>query len=94
MEMDEEGLSGACLVGDVAGRRLQQEVLQKLRNDDGGSEGVVEEHVAEEQVHGLLEAPAPPDQQQQADVRRHDEDVDKEEGDKGRNGGGDVQSLY
>lgn len=47
-------------------------------------------HVAEEQVHGLVEASAPQDQNQQADVRHHDEDVNKEEYGKRRNGGGNV----
>lgn len=55
-----------------------------------GPKSIVNNHVAEEQIHGLVEAAAPEDQHYQADVRHHDEDVNKEEEDKGWNEEGDL----
>ena len=48
---------------------------------------IVDAHVADEQIHGLLEALAPKDQHHQADVGHYDEDVDEEEEDEGGNKG-------
>lgn len=58
-----------------------------MRYNYCGPQNVINTHVAEEQIHGLLEAPAPEDQSHQAEVGHHDKDVNQEEEDEGRDEG-------
>ncbi|TNN47462.1 hypothetical protein EYF80_042347 [Liparis tanakae] len=95
VQVDAEGLEDAAAVADEALGAGLGEAPQDVGHHHRGPQHVVHAHVAEQQVHGLPEAPRPGDQRHQAHVGRQDEDVDQEEEDEGGNGGpgGDRQPL-
>ena len=96
MEVSTEGLDDALIIGHEALRHGDKHVTQDPRDDGGGPEHIVNTHVAEQQVHGLVQARLHADQNHQADVGHHDEDVDEEDEDEGRDGGlrRDLQPLH
>ncbi|KAF3840547.1 hypothetical protein F7725_006409 [Dissostichus mawsoni] len=75
VEVDAEGLDNAVHVPDDPLRVRRQEVPENMRDDDGGPEHIVDAHVAQQEVHGLVEAAVPEDQHHQAHVGHHDEDI-------------------
>lgn len=92
MKVCSKGLNDTVDVTDVAAWDWNKNITQQTGNDGRGPENIVNAHVAEEQVHGLVEAPLECDQDYQADVRHRDEDVDEEKEYEGRGRvlGGDI----
>ncbi len=92
MKVRSKSLNDAVYVMDVPLCDWSKNITEQAGNDGCGPKNIINTHVAKQQIHGLMEAPLHGDQDYQADVRHHDENVDEEQEDKGRNGrlGGDL----
>ena len=73
--MKEKCLNDTSYVANVAVGTGCKYVAQQVRYDGCSSQNVVDTQVAEEQIHGLVEAPLHADKNCQANVGHHDEDV-------------------
>lgn len=87
MKVSTKSLNDTIAVMNVAVCAWDENVTQQARDDGRGTKNIINTHVAEEQIHGLVEAPLHGDQDNQANVCHHDEDVNEEEEDEGRSGG-------
>ncbi len=54
-----------------------ENVAQYARNDGCGPKNIINTQIAEKQIHGLVEAPLHGDEDNQADVGHHYEDIDE-----------------
>ncbi len=87
MKVSTKSLNDTVNIMNVPLCHWSKNITQQARNNGRGPERIINTHVAEEQIHGLVEAPLHQDQDHQADVGHHDEDVDEEEEEEGRNRG-------